>query len=186
MKRISTILLLSLFSITAFTSCIKDDIEVFDWEEQYEKEEPIIADYVAANMPGAVFHPSSGIWYEILVEGTEESYTYHISAATNSLVIPNITVQYEGQLLDGTVFDSNDKPEGFTFWLNQVIPAWQVAFLPQEINGQRLNGLTPNGLQKGSQIKIVTPSYLGYENRQNGNIPANSPLVFTITVLDIK
>src|SRR5690554_3572372 len=98
MKRISTILLLSLFSITTFTSCIKDDIEVFDWEEQYEKEEPIIADYVAANRSGAVFHPSSGIWYEILVEGTIESYTYHICAACNSLGMPSITVQYEGQL----------------------------------------------------------------------------------------
>lgn len=186
MKRISTVLLLTLFTISSFTSCIKDEIDVYDWQKQYEIEEPIIADYVETHMPGAIFHPSSGIWYEVLVEGNEHSYTYAINPATNSLVIPTITAQYEGQLLNGTVFDSNDKPEGSSFLLNQVIPAWQVTFLPQEVNGQRLNGITPNGLQVGSQIKIVTPSYLAYENRDKGDIPANSPLVFTIKVLDIK
>lgn len=84
-----------------------------------------------------------------------------------------ITAHYHGTLLDGTVFDSSvDRGAPFDFQLKGVIKGWQQA-IPL--------------LSKGGKGKFIIPSGLAYGERAAGaKIPANSPLVFEIEVIDFK
>ncbi|WP_159633371.1 FKBP-type peptidyl-prolyl cis-trans isomerase [Sphingobacterium composti Ten et al. 2007 non Yoo et al. 2007] len=177
-----------------FLSCAKEQ-EIFDPIAQFETEKPLIKSYANTNYPNMVYSSdTTGIWYEIVNPGTAGSYEYKVVDTLNyygqqvkALRIPTITVKYTGKLIsDNTVFDSNQSTTGFTSKLNGLISAWQIAFVPQSIGSSSFGGLTSKGLQKGSIIRIVTPSYYAYGNSNNGKIPANSPLFFEIEVLDIK
>ncbi len=75
-----------------------------------------------------------------------------------------VAVAYKGYLLDGTVFDEAEMIE---FFLGQVIAGWQ--------EGIQLIG-------EGGNITLLVPSALGYGNRPIGPIPANSVLVFEVTL----
>ncbi len=82
-----------------------------------------------------------------------------------------IRLNYEGRLVDGTVFDSSfarGKPE--TFPLAELIPAWQIA-VP-------LMGV-------GDTIEIAVPSDLGYGPEGAGPIPGGATLFFKIELLGI-
>ncbi|HZH55325.1 MAG TPA: FKBP-type peptidyl-prolyl cis-trans isomerase [Sphingobacteriaceae bacterium] len=179
--------LVMLLSVLSFSACNKTT-DIFDYEDQYELEKPLIEQHALQNLSEPHFDENSGIWYQIIDPGESGSYEYRIeqSGEAKRLVYPKITINYEGRLLDGTIFDQNHHPDGIEFPLNGLIQAWHVAFFPVKINEDQVNGLTENGLQIGSKIRFITPSMWGYGNQQQGNVPANSPLDFTITVLDIK
>lgn len=181
-------LVIAALVVFSMGSCMKgDDTPPFDFAAQLEKEKPLTRQYAAENYPDAIeseYQP--GIWYEILEEGEADSYEYRFNESVNQYIYPNITVRYKGSLLDGTQFDENDTEAGWTTRLDQVITAWQIAFFPQEINEREVGGLTPSGLQKGAKIILITPSYYAYGNQTRPGIPANSPLVFELEVIDIK
>lgn len=180
--------LIALISIFSFSACNKTS-EIFDFEEQYEMEKPVIEQHALQHLNEAQFDENSGIWFEIIAPGEPGSYEYRIirnEIGQDQLVYPKVTIQYEGKLLNGSVFDKNEDPAGIEFPLNGLIQAWQIAFFPIKINEDQVNGLTAAGLQKGAKIRFITPSMWAYGNQQNGTIPPNSPLDFTITVLDIK
>lgn len=177
-----------------FLSCAKE--EMFDPIAQFELEKPLIKSYAKANYPNMEYsNDETGIWYEVVEPGEEGSYEYKTEDAINSygqpvktLQMPTISVRYTGKLIsNNAVFDSNvDKADPLVSKLNGLIPAWYFAFIPQSIGSSQFGGLTPNGLQIGSVIRIITPSYYGYGNRNMGSIPPNSPLFFEIEVIDIK
>lgn len=84
-----------------------------------------------------------------------------------------VTVHYVGTLLDGTKFDSSiDAGRPFTFRIGagQVIAGWE-----QGVPGMRVGG----------RRRLTIPPSLGYGNRANGPIPANSTLKFDIDLLSI-
>lgn len=179
----------------AFLSCAKEE-EMFDPIAQFEAEKPLIKSYANTNYQQMVYsNDETGIWYELVESGEENSYEYKTEDVINNygqtvkaIKMPTITVRYTGKLIsNNTVFDSNtDKQEPLVSKLNELIPAWYFSFIPQSIGASQFGGLTPKGLQRGSIIRIVTPSYYGYGNRNLGIIPANSPLFFEIEVIDIK
>lgn len=181
MNRIN-VLVLGLVLTLGLSGCIKDG-DTFDPVAQYEIEKPIIQDYVESKYPAATLDANSGIWFQIIDPGQPGSYEYKF--VNNQIENPTIKVKYSGWLLNGTKFDENQTEAGWTRTLGGTISAWQIAFLPKTINGEEVNGLTSQGLQKGAKIRIVTPSRWGYGNQTNGSIPANSPLDFEIEVLDI-
>lgn len=191
MKFLKPIFFLTLLT-SLFASCSKD--EGFDPFEQFEKEKPMIASYVEHNYPNMEYNDTTGIHYEIIEPGTQDSYEYKIvdtvdyyGNATQYIKVPTVTVRYTGKLItDNTVFDSNQSEKGMQAELSGLISAWQIAFLPQSIEDFEIGGLTKKGLQIGSKIRIVTPSYYAYGNRPSAKIPANSPLFFEIEVVDIK
>ncbi|WP_350259105.1 FKBP-type peptidyl-prolyl cis-trans isomerase [Scrofimicrobium sp. R131] len=84
-----------------------------------------------------------------------------------------ITVNYAGFLWDGKQFDSSYKSDGkstpISFSLNQVIKGWKWGL---------------NQTRVGDQVMLVIPPEYGYGKQANGQIPANSTLVFYVEILD--
>ena len=86
---------------------------------------------------------------------------YYVVNNTGNWDVPHInsivTVAYNGTLTDGTVFEQSGT-SGATFPLSNVIQGWQEGI----------------------------PSALGYGNQAVGSIPANSVLIFEVTLLNVN
>ena len=84
-----------------------------------------------------------------------------------------VTVEYTGRLIDGTVFDSTDKAgKPATFKVSQVIPGWTEALQ-----------LMP----AGSTWEIYVPSNLAYGPRSvGGPIGPNETLIFSVHLISVK
>ena len=121
-------------------------------------------DFLAANAKkeGVVTLPS-GLQYKVLTKGTGE-----VPADTSE-----VTVKYEGRLIDGTVFDSSyERGDGTaTFSPNQVIKGWTEALTMMPV---------------GSKWELYIPQNLAYGDRDMGKIKPYSALVFTVEVVGIK
>jgi FKBP-type peptidyl-prolyl cis-trans isomerase len=114
--------------------------------------------YVAENNLTGQFN-ASDLWYSVEEQGGGvQAY----SGAT-------VTVVYSGYLLDGTPFDASSS-SGATFSLNNVIQGWQMG-IPK--------------FKEGGNGKLIIPSLLGYGEKETGDIPANSILVFDVELLDV-
>ena len=109
------------------------------------------------------------------VQQSETGLQYIIEAAGNENrpgPMDTVYVHYKGTLLDGTVFDqTSEDSEPIALTLNRVIPAWT--------EGIQLVG-------EGGKIKLFVPADLGYGPRAMGSIPANSTLIFDVTVDSVK
>lgn len=115
-----------------------------------------------AKEKGVISLPS-GLQYKVLTEG-------HGPVATDST---EVEVNYEGTLIDGTVFDSSYKRgKAATFKPSQVIAGWKEAL---------------TRMPEGSTWMLYIPAKLGYGERGQGQqIPGNSTLVFKVEVLKVK
>ena len=85
-----------------------------------------------------------------------------------------VTVHYIGTLETGQQFDnSNTRGTPFTFTLgeNRVIAGWEQGVLGMKAGGERI---------------LVIPPGMAYGNKNVGPIPANSTLVFSISLLSIN
>ena len=104
-----------------------------------------------------------GVQFKVLKEGNGAI------AADTSIVVVN----YEGRLLDGTVFDSNKShgDEPATFRVGQVIKGWQEAL---------------KAMPAGSEWEIYIPQELAYGANQQGNIPPFSTLIFKVELVEVK
>lgn len=80
-----------------------------------------------------------------------------------------ITVDYTGALAaDGTIFESSkDGGQPLTTQLSGLIEGWQKGLI---------------GMKEGGKRRLLIPSEQAYGPREQGNIPANSDLVFDITL----
>lgn len=109
-----------------------------------------------------VITTKSGLQYEVLVEGTGKS-----PKATDK-----VRCHYEGQLIDGTVFDSSYKRgEPADFGLNQVITGWT--------EGVQL-------MKEGAKYRFYIPYLLGYGERGAGaSIPPYSTLIFDVELIKV-
>ncbi|WP_026645453.1 FKBP-type peptidyl-prolyl cis-trans isomerase [Bifidobacterium sp. AGR2158] len=78
-------------------------------------------------------------------------------------------VNYTGWTLDGKQFDSSwDRNQTFDAVLSNMIKGWQEGLVGQTV---------------GSQVLLVVPPDLGYGDQEQGEIPANSTLVFVVDIL---
>jgi FKBP-type peptidyl-prolyl cis-trans isomerase FklB len=111
--------------------------------------------------PGVVT-TASGLQYIVLKEGTGAKPT-----ATDK-----VKCNYEGKLLDGTVFDSSVKQgKPIEFTVNGVIKGWTEAL-------QLMN--------TGSKYRLFIPSDLGYGDQQMGpDIKPGSLLIFEVELIEI-
>lgn len=106
---------------------------------------------------------ASGLQYKVLREGTGR-----IPKQTDK-----VRVDYEGRLIDGTIFDSSKQhsDKGATFIPDQVIKGWTEALTM---------------MQEGSKWEVYIPEDLGYGEREVGKIPPCSTLIFTIELIGIE
>jgi peptidylprolyl isomerase/FKBP-type peptidyl-prolyl cis-trans isomerase FklB len=82
-----------------------------------------------------------------------------------------VKVNYEGTLIDGTVFDSSyASGQPVIFPLDNLVPAWLEAIPMMHV---------------GEEWIVVAPPALGYGEQARPSIPANSVLVFRIELLGI-
>ena len=82
-----------------------------------------------------------------------------------------VTVNYEGKLIDGTVFDSSyARNEPAEFQLLGVIKCWTEGV-------QRMH--------VGGKARLVCPSNLAYGDEGNQGIPGGAALVFEVELLGI-
>lgn len=104
----------------------------------------------------------NGVYYEVIEEGKGE-----IPADTS-----RVKVNYEGRLINDTIFDSSYKRnEPTTFRCNQVIPGWTNALTHMPV---------------GSKWKVYIPQDQAYADREAGQIKPFSTLIFTIELLGIE
>lgn len=85
-----------------------------------------------------------------------------------------VTVHYTGKFLDGRVFDSSverGEPISFVLGEGRVIKGWE--------EGIAL-------MKKGEKATLILPYTLAYGNRQTGEIPPYSTLVFDVEIIDIQ
>ena len=128
-----------------------------------QPEQQMIADYLAAQNISARKH-GSGLYYYISQQGTGDSPNNCSS----------IVINYTGHLASGSKFDEG---KNVAFTLGSLIEGWKIG-LPL--------------IQKGGKIKLYIPPSLGYgssdirDNNGNVVIPANSMLIFDITLLDFQ
>lgn len=111
---------------------------------------------------GVVTTPS-GLQYKIITKGDG-------AVAETS---DNVTVKYEGKMIDGTVFDSSYKrnPDTTSFRPDQVIKGWTEALCM---------------MPEGSKWELYIPQELAYGERQAGNIKPYSTLIFTVEVIKVE
>lgn len=85
-----------------------------------------------------------------------------------------VTVNYEGTLDDGTIFDSSYKrnqPFQFVLGAGRVIQGWDLGVAGMKVGGTR-------------ELKI-SPA-LGYGDQELGPIPANSNLNFKVELISVE
>ena len=104
----------------------------------------------------------SGLQYKVLVEGHGE-----VPQADET-----VQVNYEGRLIDGTVFDASskhgDKPSEFK--PTQVIKGWTEALTMMPV---------------GSKWRLFIPYELAYGEREAGDIKPYSTLIFDVELVGI-
>ena len=106
---------------------------------------------------------ASGLQIETKKDGTG------IVPGPNDMVL----VEYEGRLLDGTVFDASAKHGGpAPFPVSGVIPGWSEAL---------------QLMKKGGSYRVWLPPELAYgpSGTPDGTIPPNAPLDFDVVLIDV-
>jgi len=156
---------------TLFTQ--KDAEEYFRTKQQLNKEAKQEKLYGANRETGRKFLEEnakkdsvvtlpSGLQYQVLVKGEGE-----VPQATD-----RVKVNYEGRLIDGTVFDASARHGGepAEFTPQQVIAGWTEALTMMPV---------------GSKWRLFIPSDLAYGDRDQGQIKPYSTLIFDVELVEI-
>lgn len=115
-----------------------------------------------ASEPGVVT-TKSGLQYKILTKGQ----------GTPPSTTDTVTVNYEGKLINGSVFDSSyQRKKPVSFKVNQVIKGWQEALTK---------------MKPGATWMLYIPSKLAYGSQGSfGKIGPNETLIFKVNLISVK
>lgn len=140
-----------------------DAKQLIELKKKADANAKIGAEFLAANAnKQGVYTTKSGLQYQILKPGTGQS------PKANSIV----KVNYEGRLIDGTVFDSSiARNQAAEFQVSQVIQGWT--------EGLQL-------MKEGAEYRFFIPPQLGYGQIGSGDvIEPNSTLIFDVELIEI-
>ena len=151
-----------------FVAALANDTTLFSLKKAGEFKTQILAGagekFLAANAkkPGVKVLPS-GLQYKVIKAGQGE-----VPKATDE-----VEVIYEGRLIDGTVFDATSKHGGAKtdkFRAGNLIKGWTEALTTMPV---------------GSKWQLYIPYELAYGERQAGQIPPYSTLIFDLELVSI-
>ena len=138
--------------------------QLIEFQELAQKNEQIGKTFLAENTKKAeIITTKSGLQYQVIQEGKGKS-----PKATST-----VKVNYEGRLLDDTVFDSSiARNHPVEFKLNQVIAGWTEGVQTMKVGGKS---------------RFFIPANLAYGEVGSGDVIApNSTLIFDIELLEVK
>lgn len=115
----------------------------------------------AADSSLTVSMDSSGLFYQIIDSGNNVKPVFSST----------ITVNYIGRLMNGAVFDSASNTNLNGNGLYNLIVGWRI-------------GLPKIGV--GGRIKLLIPSGLAWGCTGYGPVPANAPVYFDVTLLQVN
>lgn len=151
-------LALGIFVLAFFSGCLKKKESTCSYDACYDKapanQVQAVEDYLSSQGITNAQKHCSGVYYVIESAGTGKTPT----------ACSAVDVNYVGKLTNGTVFDQNMH---FQTYLYNVIQGWA--------NGIPL-------IKEGGTIHLYIPPSLGYGSQPYGSIPANSILVFDVTL----
>jgi FKBP-type peptidyl-prolyl cis-trans isomerase len=158
------ILILSVLAL-GFASCSKNESDptpVVDPTVQAKIDDEAIQAYLTAHPTvNATKDPTSGLYYQIITEGTGDYLT------ENSI----ITVDYVGTTLKDIQFGAENNITTGIGTKNNIITGWKIGLLKAK---------------KGTKILLILPSALAYGPFGSGPIPPNTVIQFTITVKNVQ
>jgi peptidylprolyl isomerase len=137
----------------------------------------------AAGVPGAApeiakttFAPSLGVDLAAMRQTPRGAWFRDLTVGTGVEVASGaqVAIHYVGTLPDGKQFDANgpaDQPFVFRVNAGEVVPGFDEGVL---------------GMKPGGRRQVIIPPALGYGSRDNGPIPGNSILVFTIDLVSVQ
>lgn len=130
--------------------------------------------------PSACVNPATKADYTLagarVLSGNLQVKDLKVGAGATAKLDSTVSVTYVGKLANGTVFDSSavdnhGKPVSLTLAAGKVIEGW-VEGVP--------------GMKVGGVRELVIPPALGYGcTSPSPKIPANSTLIFTITLVSV-
>lgn len=178
MKNRFTAFLSVLIGAISLVSCIDSDQTE---EVNLERDKEEIVKYLAEN-------PIVGVKeYKEDVEGFYMFWQVKNDAAETVVRGDTVTVNYTGKLLNKSVFDTSIEqvakdngifnssrkyePLKFRPGFNFAIVGFEFAI---------------SLMREGEKATVIFPSRLGYGAQPSGPVPANSPLIFEIDLLDVK
>ncbi|MBF4454330.1 FKBP-type peptidyl-prolyl cis-trans isomerase [Acinetobacter sp. SK-43] len=138
--------------------------QLVEFQEQAEKNAQEGKNFLAENAKKPdIITTKSGLQYQVLQQGTGKS----------PKLTSTVKVNYEGRLIDGTVFDSSiARNHPVEFKLNQVISGWTEGV---------------QTMKEGGKSRFFVPSNLAYGDVGAGDaIGPNSTLIFDIELLEVK
>ena len=135
-------------------------VRVLDKNKLPAYEDFTIQKYMAANALTGFTKTTSGLYYKIDVPGTGSPIA----------VDSTVKVEYEGKLLNGTVFDKTSTGSPASLGLSDVVKGWQEA-IPL--------------IKEGGTIRMILPSSLAYGLQGTEGIPAFSALFFNVKVTEV-
>ena len=106
-------------------------------------------------------------------EPTDKVLVKTLKQGDGAVVCPGATIKanYVGALWNGTVFDSSyERGNAAEFSLKQVVKGWTYGLAHTHV---------------GDRVELVIPASLGYGDRANAKIPANSTLVFVVDIVGV-
>lgn len=203
--KFKNIFLILAVSIVIF-SCKKDDNEAsFDAAKQSLEDDVTLIKYLQTHY---LKETDGGIWtikngetpLMEQVEVQEVTYNdidyklYVLKQNEGSTVSPtnidSIYCTYTGMLLDSTVFDSKSN---FSWnigagpaTLDNLIPGWQYGFANFKGGNVVINADESFDFVDYGKGILFIPSGLAYGNNKSASIAANSPLIFEISLKDVK
>lgn len=158
MRLFSIVFSVALALTLIYVGCSKSGSSAGCTPTTKEEDDAKMVAYMSANGINAPVKDPSGMYYQIITEGT----------GNKPNVNSRVNATYVGKLTDNTTFDSGTNIQ---FMLNGVIPGWQI-------------GLSK--IAAGGKIKLVIPPYLAYGCKTSSAIPGNSVLYFEVDLLNVK
>ncbi|MDP3353688.1 MAG: peptidylprolyl isomerase [Flavobacteriaceae bacterium] len=186
---------LILVSITL--SCSKDDNKVFDHAAQAILDDEALVKYfnthyldnsdkIIKTIKNGQTPLTNQVSSKVVVKDDISYKLYYLVQNVGTTKSPtrvdSVYVKYSGILLDSTSFDKGKAWLG----LNNLIEGWRAAF-PLFKGGDKVINTDESFdfVNHGKGILFI-PSGLGYQNRAQGIIPENSPLIFYFDLYDVN